>query len=120
MNDERKFPRLNENWQITYRILENEKILKNPLYNSTVNISGGGLSFRAEKEIIPKTLLAIELKSEEFPSQILAMARVVWCKASQHEYELGAEFWWIGWRDNDAQQAIANHIASAIETEGEG
>lgn len=119
MNDERKFPRLDESWQLTYRILENEKIIKDPLRNFTVNISGGGLSFKAEEELVPKTLLAIELESEEFPSPILVLARVVWCKAIQHEYEVGAEFWWIGWKDNDAQQTISNYITSVIETEGE-
>ena len=114
MTIERKFPRITEGWKITYRILEKETIPKEPFNNFTVNISGGGICFQSEDEVAPNTTLAIEMDSEEFPSPVMALARVVWCKPADQGYEIGAEFWWIGWKDSDAQQTIADHISSAI------
>jgi hypothetical protein len=114
MTVERKFPRINEGWKITYRILETEMVSKEPLNNFTVNISGGGICFQSEYEVVPNTALAIEMDSEEFPSPVMALARVVWCNTTDQGYEIGAEFWWIGWKDSNAQQTIADHISSAI------
>ena len=114
MTVERKFPRINEGWSIAYRILEKEATPKDFLNNFTVNISGGGICFQSKYEIVPNTTLAIEMDSEEFPSPVMALARVVWCNTANQEYEIGAEFWWIGWKDSNAQQTIADHISSAI------
>lgn len=114
MTAERKFPRINEGWKITYKILEKEAISKEPLNNFMVNISGGGICFQSKYEIIPNTTLAIEIDSEEFPSPVMALARAAWCNTTNQGYEIGAEFLWIGWKDSDAQQTIANHISSAI------
>jgi hypothetical protein len=115
MTVERKFPRINEGWSIAYRILEKEATPKDSLNNFTVNISGGGICFFSKYEIVPNTTLAIEMDSEEIPSPVMALARVVWCNTANHEYEVGAEFLWVGWKDNNAQQTIANHISSTIE-----
>jgi hypothetical protein len=114
MTVERKFPRLHENWKITYRVLEKEEISKGSLNNLTVNISGGGVCFQSENEIATNTTLAIEIDSEEFQSPIMALARVVWCNTLNQAYEIGAEFLWIGWKDSNAQQTIADYISSAI------
>lgn len=115
MSDARKFPRLNKNWQFTYRVLDKEKISEKPLCQVTVNISGGGVCFRSTEQLAPKTALAIEMESEEFPSPIMALANVVWCRGLEGDYEVGAEFWWIGWKDNNAQQSISTSISSALE-----
>ena len=45
-------------------------------------------------------------------SAILALARVAWCKPKGSKYDIGAEFWWIGWRDTTAQTTIADFIAT--------
>jgi hypothetical protein len=114
MTVERKFPRINEGWNITYRILEKEAVSNGSLNNFTVNISGGGICFHSKYEIVPNTTLAIEMDSEEIPSPVMALARVVWCNTTHQEYEVGAEFLWVGWKDSNAQQTIANHISSTI------
>ena len=119
MADERKFARLNESWQFTYRVLNEQEISEKLLLRFTVNISGGGICFRSSERLAPKTALAIEIDSEELPSPVIALASVVWCSPVEGEYEVGAEFWWIGWKDNDAQQSIANQISSVIETKRE-
>ena len=119
MRDKRKFPRLDEKWKISYRALEKEEFFKHPVRQFTVNISGGGLCFEAAEEIAPDTMLALELGSDIFPSGILAVSKVIWCKKTDLGYEIGAEFWWIGWQNDDAQKTVANYIASALKTEGE-
>ena len=113
MRDKRKFPRLDEKWQLTYRVLDSDQFLQDPIRQFTVNISGGGICFQSEEELKPDTLVALELESDNFPSAILALAKVVWCKRTRRGHEVGAEFWWIGWQNDDAQQTIASYIASA-------
>ena len=115
MTDQRNFPRLNESWQFTYRILSKGKDPKETLQQVTTNMSGGGIRFTSEEELDPETILAIEMNSEELPSPIMALASVVWCHALEEDYEVGAEFSWIAWRDNNAQQSIANFVSSALE-----
>jgi len=118
MVERREYPRLDERWEMTYRKLSAEEI--EPISTFTVNISGGGICFTAEEELEPNTLLALELKSPQFPSPIIALAKVVWCRKRglKGGYEVGAEFWWIGWKDNTAQQAIAEHVRRALDSKG--
>jgi len=119
MRDRRKFPRLDEKWRITYRLLEREEFFNGSIRQLTVNVSVGGLRFETEQEIAPETMLALEIQSDMFQSAILAISKVIWCKKAEVGYEIGAEFWWIGWHKNDAQNAVANYIASALKTRGE-
>ncbi len=118
MRDKRKFPRLRSEWQLTYRVLEDDKFLADPIRQFTVNISGGGICFTSEAELNTNTMVALELVSEQFPSPILALAKVVWCKQPREGYEVGAEFWWIGWQNDDAQQSIANYITTVTKEGG--
>jgi hypothetical protein len=94
--------------------LEKEVISKESMKNFTVNISGGGICFHSQHEIVPNTNLAVEMESEDIPSPVMALARVVWCNAANQGYEVGAEFLWVGWKDSNAQQTIADSISSAI------
>jgi hypothetical protein len=115
MTDQRNFPRLNESWHFTYRILSKGKDSKEALQQVTTNMSGGGIRFTSEEELYPETQLAIEMNSKELPSPIIALGSVVWCHPLEENYEVGAEFSWIAWRDNNAQQSIANFVSSALE-----
>ena len=119
MPDERKFPHLDKSIRFAYRVLEKQDISKDPLCRFTVNVSGGGICFRSVERLDPKTALAIELDAEEFPSPVIALASVVWCRELEVDYEVGAEFWWIGWKDSNAQQIIAKKISSTIEKRDE-
>jgi len=108
----RKFPRLKEGWSLEYRVLDSSQFEKSPVATLAVNISGGGVCLEAKEEIDAGTMLAIDLHSPAFDSPILALGRVVWCKKRLFSdvYEIGAEFWWIGWRDSDAQKQIAEYV----------
>ena len=80
MEDRRKFPRIDETWELEYRTVTAEEFKKNPISSLTVNISTGGICFNSEKEIAKGTMLAIELKSPIFPSSIIALAETIWCR----------------------------------------
>jgi hypothetical protein len=116
MMDNRKFPRLGKIWDLEYKIIKSEEFKTNPFKSLTVNISGGGICFESEKEIPKGTMLVLELKSTIFPSSIIALAQAVWCKKhmGKDKYDVGAEFWWTGWKDNNAQQAVADFINKQI------
>ena len=112
MLDRRKFPRLDEQWDVGYRTITSEEFKMDPISGLTVNISGGGICFEADEDIPKGTMLALELKSDAFPSPIIALAKTSWCKQEKRKekYEIGAEFWWIGWKDSSAQETVAEYI----------
>jgi c-di-GMP-binding flagellar brake protein YcgR len=116
MRDKRKFPRVDEKWKISYQVLDKERYLDTLIRQYAVNISGGGICFISAAELEPNAMVAINLESPQFPSAILALAKVVRCKQTREGYEIGAEFAWVGWQNNHAQQAIADYIASAART----
>ena len=120
MFDKRKFPRLGEIWELDYRTIKLEQFKKNPLSSFTVNISGGGIRFEADEEIPTGTMLALELKSTIFPTSIIGLAKTIWCKKKRKEdkYDVGVEFWWTGWKDNNAQQKVADYISKQIPKQG--
>jgi len=109
----RKFPRLSNNYQVSYSLVDKAQFANNPISSLAVNISGGGLCFKATEALDKDTVVALEINSADFSSAILALACVAWCKPRANAYEIGAEFWWIGWRDHQAQSSIANFIATS-------
>lgn len=116
MDEKRKYPRLGTIWDVDYKIISTEEFSKNPLSSFTVNISGGGICFEADEAIPEGSILTLELKSPVFPSAIIALAKAVWCKKneSKGKYEVGVEFWWTGWKDKNAQIAVADYINKHI------
>lgn len=115
MQDKRTFPRLSTIWYIAYSKISAEDFQKDLLSSFTVNISGGGICFEAKEEIPDGTILAIELKSKFFPSTIIGLAKTVWHKKRKFRYDVGIEFLWTGWKDPNAQQALAGYIDEQIK-----
>lgn len=115
MFEKRKFPRLGETWDVDYRPIRPIELKKNPIDSLTVNISGGGVCFETKEEIPKGTMLALELSSSEFQSSIMAFAKAVWCKEKDiGKYDVGVEFWWTGWKNNDAQESILGYVSKQI------
>ncbi len=116
MKDKRGFLRLSEIWDLNYKIIDLEDIKKSSINSLTVNISGGGVRFEANEKIPEGTMLLLELKSKHFPSPIIAVAKSVWCKKAKKKdtFEVGLQFWWTGWKDNDSQDAVSEHIVTSL------
>jgi len=106
----RKFPRIGKNYHLSYTPIDKAQFDNNPLRSLVVNISGGGLCFEASEALEKDAIVALEINSDD-SQELLALARVAWCKPRGNKYDVGAEFWWIGWRDNTAQTTIADFIA---------
>ena len=114
----RRFPRLSEDVRITYRMIDQDQFQNDPVSSFAVNISGGGLCFETTEPLPRYAFLALEITASEFNSPVLALVRVIWCKAKGNIYRVGAEYWWVGWRNNDVQASLANYVATRI-TESE-
>lgn len=115
MIDKRDFPRLDEVWDVNYRTLTAEEFKTDPISSITMNISGGGICFETDKEIPEGTMLVLELKSPIFSTSIIALAKAVWCrKEKKDKYNVGAKFWWTGWKDNTVQKKMAKYISEKI------
>jgi len=112
MEDKREFLRLSEIWDLDYKIIALEDIKKGTISSLTVNISGGGVCFETNKEIPAGAMLVLELKSKHFPSPIIALAKSVWCKKAKKKdkFDVGVQFWWTGWKENDSQEAVSEYV----------
>jgi hypothetical protein len=108
----RRFPRLRKDFQITYRMVDQEKFDQDPIKSLAVNISGGGVCFEATEDLQKGALVALDIRSDDFTAPILALAKVVWCKPRGDMYQVGAEFWWVGWGDKQAQTTLANYVSA--------
>jgi hypothetical protein len=119
MFEKRKFPRLGEMWDLDYRMIGEKELKSSPLSSLSVNISGGGIRFEANEELPKGKMLALELKSSVFHSPIMALAKIIWCREIYiNKFEVGAEFWWTGWKDNNSQQAMLDYINKHLGTKG--
>lgn len=113
--ERRKFPRLNSRWQINFRVIGSDQFQHELIDQYTTNLSRGGICFTSDEVIEPNTMVAIELASDRFSSGLLGLAKVIRCKRARHGYEIGAEFWWIGWQNDSAP--IANYLASLTKSD---
>jgi len=93
-------------------MVDQEKFDHDPIKSLALNISGGGVCFEATDNLPQGTLVALDMRSDDFNAPILALAKVIWCKPHGAGYQVGAEFWWVGWGDDQAQTTIANYVAA--------
>lgn len=116
-DDARRFPRIGENCAVTYRVIKDEKFEAGAIDGSAVNISGGGICFGATEEMQSGAMVAIEIHLPNFPSTVVALGRVVWSKvnARTEQFDTGIEFWWIGWRELQAQEAMLDYVRGKLQ-----
>jgi hypothetical protein len=109
--EQRKFPRVSESCDVKYQIVEDDTVQHNGQEGSAVNISGGGVCFESDTELPKGSMMVMEIELPQFPSAVVALGKVAWCKdIPGDKYEVGVEFWWIGWREQDAQAAMLDYI----------
>ena len=113
----RQFPRVSKEYRVSYSLVDQEQFDRNPVSSLAVNISGGGVCFSSDEPLAKGSMVALDIDADDLHSSILALAKVKWCKPQGESYEIGAEFWWIGWRDNDAQNTVADFISTNTAAE---
>jgi hypothetical protein len=116
-SEKRKFPRLKDSCVLRYRKVEADTLPEDGIDALTVNISGGGICFSSPSKVEVGALLAIELTLPDFNSAVVSFGRTVWCEPGEDgKYQVGLEFWWIGWGDDGAQKAITDYIKNTLES----
>ena len=113
--ERRKFPRLRECCAIRVKPIAGATVPGDGGVEAmTVNISGGGLCFRSAERFDAGDFLAVEMSIPGFSSPVVAMARAAYCERGEGGYDVGLEFWWVGWGDDSAQRAIADYIKTEL------
>jgi c-di-GMP-binding flagellar brake protein YcgR len=117
---DRKYPRVKESCRVKYRIVEDPVLQPEERGGVAVNISGGGMCFASDHEIPAGAMLAMELSLEELPTPVVSLGRVVWCDRADTEgrYDVGVEFWWIGWADSEAQTRMLEYVSRKLDQLG--
>lgn len=112
--ERRKFPRMRESCAIRVKPIAGASMAGEGIDAITVNISGGGLCYRSPEPVKTGEFLAVEMNVPEFSSPIVAMGRATFCERGAAGYEVGIEFWWVGWGDDCAQRAISDYIKTEL------
>ena len=107
----RKYPRIDQDYRIAYRLINAEQFESAPVSSFAVNISGGGLCFTAHEPFAKGAMLALDITGNDVHPSLLALAQVRWCKDRGDHFDIGAEFWWIGWRDSHVQHSMADFLS---------
>jgi hypothetical protein len=113
MTEKRKFPRLADDCRLKYQIINHSSFKQRKLDAAILNVSGGGIQFTVREGIATNTLLAIEMQGPAFDSPVIAIANTIRCdkRRTDDMYDIGCEFWWVGWKDNDIQKNLADYIS---------
>lgn len=117
MKERREFPRLNQSVRMVVQPVD-EAVPGSALSALALNISGGGICFPSAHAFAPGSMLALEIDLEGFPAGVIAMAKVAWSeendRSDEPPYLVGAEFHWVGWDSNTAQESIASFLRNKL------
>jgi hypothetical protein len=120
MREHRVYPRVSSSCEITWRVIDrgeqsaHARKSTSPEGGFLQNISGGGLCFSAPSPPPVGVMLALKIGIPELPAPVIALGRAVWVEQNTPGYEVGVEFWWIGWQDEGVQAEIRNLITHKL------
>ena len=122
-NDElrqRKYPRVKERCQVKYRVVPETALEPEDGGGVAVNISGGGMCLSTDEPVKPGSMIAVEMSLADLPTPVISLGRVVWCERVEAGtgYEIGVEFWWIGWADEEAQRRMLEYVRGKLDKIG--
>lgn len=116
----RKYPRVKESCGVRYRVIEESAVQGESRSGMARNISGGGMCFSADRPFKPGVMVALEMSLSELPAPVVSLGRVVWCERADKagRYDVGVEFWWIGWADEEAQGRMLKYVHEKLDELG--
>jgi c-di-GMP-binding flagellar brake protein YcgR len=119
---DRKYPRVKESCDLKYHVIE-DAVGERPDAQGgvSVNISGGGMCFSSGEALKPGSMVALEMSLSHLPTPVVSLGRVVWCEESEDRvgrFDVGVEFWWIGWADQEAQNQMLQFVRKKLEELG--
>jgi Tfp pilus assembly protein PilZ len=123
MDDElrrRKYPRVRESCNVKFRVVDDPVLQPEDQGGVAVNISGGGMCFQSERELQPGAMVAVQMTLTQLPTPVVSLGKVVWCEPGQagSNFDIGVEFWWIGWADQEAQSQMLHYVNEKLEELG--
>jgi Tfp pilus assembly protein PilZ len=117
--ERREFPRVSVNCEVRHRAVDLEDGIRElgaDMPGVMKNISGGGICFSAPERQPEGQMLALEIELPGFPSAVLSYGRVAWSRPrADGRFDVGVEFWWIGWNDDQAQHQIRNFLSRILD-----
>ena len=121
VRERRKFPRVSVTCDVKYRaveMVEDVPDFEDGSGGIMKNISGGGVCIVANEIHEIGQMLALELTLPGFPSDVISYGRVAWCRSREDtRFDVGVEFWWVGWNDDEAQKHIRGFITDALRSD---
>jgi PilZ domain len=117
MREHRTYPRVSANCEITWRPIDERTVTRTapPAASGYLhNISGGGLCFSSETPPPVGVMLALKMLLPDSPTPVIALGRAQWVEETSAGYDVGVEFWWVGWQDEGAQAEIRNLITHKL------
>jgi len=119
---ERKYPRVKESCNVKYHVVQNTAMSPLQERGVAVNISGGGMCFASDEPLKPGETIAMEMTLAHLPTPVVSLGKVVWCEPSDEaeKFDIGVEFWWIGWADAEAQEKMLGYINQKLGELGIG
>ena len=114
MRNKRALPRLKRDWDIEYRIFQND--LAEPALNTSelLDVGGGGFCFKSDSPLGAETLIQFAIRLKEDLKPIIGVAKTVWSQAFGSSFKNGANFVWVSWKGVAAQGAIAEYVKDRL------
>jgi len=116
---ERKYPRVKESCRVAYRVVKDRAQMASQ-EGLAVNISGGGMCFSSDEAVEPGSMITVQMSLEQLATPVVSLGRVVWCEPAKEgdTFDVGVEFWWIGWADVEAQGRMLKYINQRLDELG--
>ena len=117
---DRKYPRVKESCQVKYQVVKDAPTERPEQGGIAVNISGGGMCLSSDEAIELGSMMTLEMTLSHLPTPVMALGRVVWCEPSAEpgKFDVGVEFWWVGWADAEAQNQMLGYISKKLDELG--
>jgi c-di-GMP-binding flagellar brake protein YcgR len=113
--ERRREPRVGATFPVKYKVLDEQGRARSNVKGSAINISGSGVRFHTDEKLDSGCLISAELRLPKADADVIAVGKVAWSRpAHEGGFEVGVEFWWMGWRSEDAQQALADYVKSKL------
>jgi hypothetical protein len=117
MRERRAYPRVSAACDITWRVIDQGSIdgTAAPADGGFLqNISGGGLCFTTPLPPEKGAMLALKMRLPDLPTPVIALGRAAWVEEAGAGFDVGVEFWWIGWQDEGVQAEIRSMITHQL------
>jgi hypothetical protein len=119
-DERRELPRISSTCIVDYRLIDEvPEGIEDPSASGLLqNISGGGAQLTLPTDPGVGQGLAVKIHLPGLPSSVIAFGKVCWSRPRGEQFEIGFEFWWVGWDNALAQEEIRQFISRKLGEPG--